>query len=116
VEKIMKRKNLTDAEKLRILELLSEIPKRNQEEIAEQTRHRKARIAEVLTDFRLMRWEDAKAFCGGREHILALRPDFVDKIIEERKTQDSTTKANILRTRHELGLPSTYVTNNGLEI
>ncbi len=63
-----------------------------------------------------MRWEDDQAFCGGREHILALRPDFIDKIIEDRKAQDSTMKVNTLRTRHDVGLSSTYVTNNGLEI
>ena len=111
---IMPKTNLFDAEKLAILELLAQTPKKSQETIAEETHHRKAKISEILKEFRNMPWEDAKAFCGRRENILALRNDYVDKKVAEAEMQEQYTRANIMQIRHEAGLPlSGHINRDG---
>lgn len=79
----MKRKELTDAEKLRILELLCS--GKNQEVVAEETHHRKAKIGAVLREFKEDAWERAKAFCGKNKRLLSLRDDYVDRMEAEAK-------------------------------
>ena len=108
----MPKTNLSDAEKLAILELLAQTPKKSQEAVAEETHHRKAKISEILKEFRNMPWEDAKAFCGGRDKILALRPDYLDKKVAEAKLEEERIRANIMQIKHEAGLPlSGYIDN-----
>ena len=110
----MPKTNLFDAEKLAILELLAQTPRKSQETIAEETHHRKAKISGILKEFRNMLWEDAKAFCGGRENILALRNDYVDKKVVEAEMQEQYTRANTMQTRHGVGLPmSGYINKDG---
>ena len=85
----MKRKMLTDSEKLQILGCLAKIPRKSQEVIAEEIHHRKTKIGEVLKEFKRKSWEEAKAFCSNDQHILALRDDYVQmKVIEAKEYDD----------------------------
>lgn len=79
----MPKKEFTFAQKLAILSRLAQTPKPSQEEVAEEIHCRKKKISEVLKEFRSMTWEEANALCGGDEHILALRPDYVDQRVRE---------------------------------
>lgn len=110
----MPKTNLFDAERLAILELLAQTPKKSQEVVAEETHHRKAKISEILKEFRNMPWEDAKTLCGGRENILMLRNDYLDKKVAEAKLEEEYIRANIMQIRHEAGLPlSGYINKDG---
>lgn len=93
----MKRKELNDAEKLRILQLLHS--GKSQAVVAEETRHRKAKIGEVLREFKKDSWERAKAFCSEHKHLLSLRDDYVDRMEAEAKLQ----KESIITLRQGLG-------------
>ena len=95
---------MSDAEKLAILELLAQTPKKSQEVIAEEIHRRKARISKTLNEFRNMPWEEAKALCGGREQLLALRPDYVEKKLAEAKRDEDWLRVNIQAERHGAGL------------
>ncbi len=106
----MKHSELADTEKVYILGRLAEMPKPSQEEIAEETHHRKAKIGEVLRKFKDMGWEDAKALCDNDQHVLRLREDYVERKIAENKPCEAVVMANITHLRHELGLPQIYYT------
>jgi hypothetical protein len=110
----MPRKDFTDADRLAILELLSQTPKKTRERIAEEIHCRKEKVSAVLQDFKKMSWMSAKAFCGGRERILALREDWFDQMKAEKKLEEDRDRANIMSIRHELGLPlSGYTHKDG---
>lgn len=79
----MPKKEFTYAQKLAILSRLAQTPKPSQEVVAEEIHCRKKKVSEVLKEFRSMTWDKASAFCGGDEHILALRPDYVDQKLQE---------------------------------
>ncbi len=79
----MPKKEFTYAQKLAILRRLAQTPKPSQEVVAEEIQCRKKRVSEVLKEFRSMTWDEANALCGGDEHILALRPDYVDQKVQE---------------------------------
>ena len=95
----MKRKLLSDSEKLYILKRLADIPRPSQEVVAEETHHRKTKIEDVLNKFKEMDWEKAKAFCGNDKHILALREDYLDKRIAEEK--EARIKAEVAAVKQE---------------
>ena len=102
----MKKKTITDSEKLEILRLLSQVPKMSQEKVAAETHHRKAKIGGVLKEFKSLDWEGAKAFCGNDQRILGLREDNFERKKAEARDQEETQKALETNLRHELGLPS----------
>lgn len=102
----MKVKVLTDGEKLEILRLLSQVPKLSQENVAIETRHRKAKIGGVLKEFKSLDWDKAKAFCGNDKDILGLREDCLERKMAEARDQEETLKALQNNLRHELGSPS----------
>jgi len=79
----MPKKEFTFAQKLAVLSRLAQTPKPSQEVVAEEIHCRKQKVSEVLKEFRNMTWEEAKALCGEDEHILALRPDYVDQKVRE---------------------------------
>ena len=79
----MAKKEFTYAQKLAILRLLAQTPKLSQDEVVEEIHCRKQKVSEVLKEFRSMTWDEAKALCGEDEHILALRPDYVDQKVRE---------------------------------
>lgn len=100
----MKRKELSNAEKLAILKLLAQTPREPQEAIAEKTHHRKQKIVEVLKEFKKLSWEEAKAFCNNNQHILGLREDYIDrKTVEAEELEEMWD--NITTLRMEQGLP-----------
>jgi len=89
-----KRKDLSDNESLAILRRLAQTPRPSQEIVAEETRHRKAKIGEVLKKYLDMTWEEAKAFCGNDQHILRLRKDYVvRRVAAEREARIKTEQA-----------------------
>ena len=103
----MKRQDLSDAEKIRILELLCS--GKSQEVVAEETRHRKAKIGAVLREFKENAWERAKAFCGENKRLLSLRDDYVDRMEAEAKLQNESTPA----LRQAIGQLQTYSSLRG---
>lgn len=110
----MPRKDFPDTEKLAILEILAQTPKKSQEVVAAETHHGKVKISATLREFRSMPWERARAFCGGRERLLALRHDYVDEKVAEAKLEEGNRRANIVAIRHEVGLPlSPYIDKDG---
>lgn len=104
----MKRKGLTDSEKLHILRRLADTPRPSQEVVAEEVRHRKEKIGKTLQEFQSMTWENAQTFCGDDQHILALRDDYADRKIAEGKDYEATLRSNEMQLRHELSLPTIY--------
>lgn len=102
----MKKKDLTDAEKLRILELL--YLRRAQEEVAEETHHRKAKIGEVLREFKEDSWERAKALCSEHKHLLSLRDDYVDRMEAEANLEKENIRKSIRALRQGLAVQEAY--------
>ncbi len=107
----MPKENLSDAEKVAILELLAQTPKKSQ--VAAETHHGKAKISQVLNEFRNMPWREARVFCAGRENLLALRPDYVEKKLAE---MEECLRANIMAIRHEAGLRLLYINKDGTSV
>jgi hypothetical protein len=101
----MRRKGLTDNEKLEILRLLGQKPKMSQEKVAAETHHRKAKIGETLKEFKFLSWEKTKAFCENDQSMLRLRDDYIEKVELNQKDKEDTIRAIQENLRSELGAP-----------
>jgi tRNA 2-selenouridine synthase SelU len=99
----MKPSELTDSEKLRILELKA--GGKSYDAIVLEVPHRKSKVIEVVKCFRSLPWEKAKSYCDNGQRVLALRKDYVERKTAEDKQREKTLKENIMHLRHELGLP-----------
>ena len=92
----MKRRELTDSEKLKILELKA--AGNSYDDVVAEVRHRKSSVIEVVKWFtQQLTWDEAVAYCGNNQKVLALRKDFLDqRIAEERearvKAEEATAK------------------------
>jgi len=100
-EGIMKRKDLSDGEKLDILQRLAQTPRPSQELVAEETHHRKEKIGGVLKEFNSIAWEVAQAFCGNDERVLGLREDYLERKVIKAK-RDSKHHAELSATALKL--------------
>jgi len=103
----MKSRELTDSEKLKILELRAD--RKIYDDIVAEVHHRRSNIIKVVKWFtQQLDWYEAEAYCGNNQKVLALREDYLDRrIAEERearvKAEEATAKleseqaANIAR-------------------
>ncbi len=87
----MKRSELTDSEKLKILELKADSKSYDYILAEGGIHHRKEKAIKVVRWFAEdLSWEEAKAFCNNNQKILALRDDFLEQKMAE--AEQSKTK------------------------
>jgi len=88
----MKRRDLTDSEKLKVLELKAD--GQSYDDIVAEVHRRRSRVIEVVKCFQGLDWSEAVAYCGSNQKVLALRKDYFDRrIAEERETRVKAQEA-----------------------
>lgn len=107
----MKPSELTDSEKLRILELKAS--GKSYDAIVLEVQHRKSKVIEIVKCFKSLPWENAKVYCDNDQKVLALRKDYFERKAAEDRHREDTLKANIMHLRHELGLPHIWSPSGG---
>lgn len=107
----MKPRELTDSEKLRILELKAD--GQSYDNIVPEIRSRKSKLIEVIKWFNNLPWEDAKAYCNSNQKVLGLRKDYFERKVAEAKENKERQRAEILEMKRELGLRPTYIDEDG---
>lgn len=117
----MKRTELTDAQKIKILRLASKVPPSSQMDIAAEVHCRTTKVGQWLREFKEdMSWEEAKAFCGDQyKHLLRLREDYVDNMLAGAAatthsepmvaTGTVVVPAQPIRIRHGLGVVPSFI-------
>ena len=89
----MKRRELTDSEKLKVLELRAD--GQSYDDIVAEVHRRRSRVIEVVKWFdQELDWGEAVAYCGNNQKVLALRKDYFDRrIAEEREARVKAEEA-----------------------
>ena len=105
----MKPSELTDSEKLKVLELKADGESYDYIVTGGGIHHRREKAIECVKWFtEALSWDEAKAYSGNNQKMLGLRADYFGKKIAEARDYEETIKSNMMQLRHEVGLPYVY--------